>query len=132
MTEKSYKAKVTKTFGEMDKVEKIGLKQLDDALSIEAGILIDIVKFAEISVHNEYVKEGENVDYKVYVFVDADGQKYKTSSESFIRSIEDLVDDMTDEDIPTHVIPVKVCETRSKNNSGSFFTAVLVGGAKHE
>ena len=125
--EKDYKAKVEKVIGrKMDIKERIAIKRFEDATPLYASLLINIDSIACVSVHNEHVKEGENTDYMVYVIVDSDGGKYKTSSESFIKSIEDISDDLTDAGIEQYPMTIKVCETKSKNNQGSFFTAVLV------
>lgn len=76
-----------------------------------------------LDVHNE---KSENTDYAVYVFRADDGSMYYTSSESLVESLVDIIvlkDRLIDSGEPWAVV---INEFKSKNNTGSFYKAVLV------
>ena len=125
-----YKSEVKEVFGkELTKKEKIMLKDLTDCTVLgteveasECDIIIHPAFYAILSVHNDALSEP---DYEAYVIVDRDGTKYQTSSDSFITSFRDIMDDMEDEDPETWA--VKVTLKPSKNRTGkSFLKAVLI------
>ena len=125
-----YKSEVKEVFGkELTKKEKVMLKDLTDCTVLgteveasECDIIIHPAFYAILSVHNDALSEP---DYEVYVIVDRDGTKYQTSSDSFITSFLDIMDDMQDEDPETWAI--KVTLKPSKNRTGkSFLKSVLI------
>lgn len=124
---KKYKVEIVDALkGNMTAKEKIAAKHYDDAISIEQDILIDIVNYVVLDVHNELNKD-KDTDYVVLVMYDKDGTKYKTSSCSFISSLEDIFADLIGEDALEEVTTIKVVEKESKNFKGKgFYTAVLV------
>lgn len=110
----------------MSAKEKIAAKHYDDAISIEKDILIDIVNYVVLDVHNELNKDKDK-DYTVLVMYDENGTKYKTSSNSFISSLQNIFEDLIGEDALEDVTTIKVVEKESKNFKGKgFYTAVLV------
>lgn len=79
------------------------------------------VNIITLEVHNE---SSENTDYAVYVIVTTDGMYY-TSSESLAESLSDILTEYEQlESEGEWGILVK--EFKSKNNTGSFYKAVLV------
>lgn len=127
MEEKKYKVAIRVSLKDnMTVKEKIAAKHYDDAISIENGILIDIENYVVLDVHNEMNKDKDK-DYVVLVMYDTNGQKYKTSSNSFITSLQDIIDDLKDEGALEDVTSIKVVEKESKNFKGKgFYTAVLL------
>lgn len=92
-----------------------------DKLTNDGSLVINVDWFAVLSIHNE---KSDNKDYKKYVFVDKDGQKYITGSESLYESFYDIFSELegTGEEIT-----IDVYKSPSKNYSGkSFITCSLV------
>ena len=124
---KKYKVAIVDALKDnMSAKEKIAAKHYDDAISIEQDILIDIVNYVVLDVHNELNKDKDK-DYVVLVMYDANGTKYKTSSNSFISSLQDIFEDLIGENVLEDVTTIKVVEKESKNyKDKGFYTAVLV------
>lgn len=124
---KDYEVKVEWVNKELNTREKAKLINFSDAIAIDEALrtgdlLITVDTCAMLLVHNE---KSENKDYVVYVYIDADGQKYTSSSESLFKeftNIDDILKSENDNDPWT----MKVVSVPSKNNQGSFFTCVLV------
>lgn len=94
----NYKAEIIKSSKELTAKEKIMLKDTSNAISLddatkEGPIIIDLDYYAIVHVHNPLT---ENSDYDKCVMLDKDGTKYATGSESFIRNMMDIVDEMAD------------------------------------
>lgn len=132
MSERKYKVEIVDSTKELTKRQKVALKnfadmkQLDEVVSREEGLLIDIDYVVTVSVHNEKAKE--NPDYLKYIYVDRDGMCYISGSEplhnQFMDIYEDMVDEMEDETEPWSI---KVIKKPSANYNGrDFLTCVLV------
>lgn len=125
---KDYEAKVTITGREIGVKQRIAIKNLNDAEKLDPGKLITLVNYAIIDVHNE--KASGEKDYKVCVLCDADGTRYYTSSDSFIKSLDEIFEELSDEKPVSEWLEegldIKVCASPSKNFSGDFYTAALV------
>lgn len=92
-----------------------------DKLTNDGNLVINVDWFAVLSIHNE---KSDNKDYKKYVFVDKDGHKYVTGSESMYESFYSIFSELegTGEEIT-----LEVYKSPSKNYSGkSFITCSLV------
>lgn len=114
MSKANYSAKVVNASKELTGKEKVMLKDTTDAVSLneavkDGALLINPYLWAEVSVHNE---NSDNVDYNVFIVVDKDGTKYKTSSTSFIDTFKDILSDMSETD---EEYSVKVYTRPSKN-----------------
>lgn len=125
---KDYEAKIAIVGREIGIKERIAIKNLNDAEKLTAGELITLTNYAIIDVHNE--KASGEKDYRVCVLCDADGTRHYTSSDSFIRSLDEIFDELIEEkpvsDWLEEGLDIKVCESPSKNFSGNFYTCVLV------
>lgn len=125
---KDYEAKVTITGRDIGVKERIAIKNLNDAKKLMPDELIRLTNYAIIEVHNEKAKDEK--DYRVCVLCDADGTRRYTSSDSFIRSLDEIVDELSDEkpinEWLEEGLDIKVCSSPSKNFSGDFYTMTLV------
>ena len=116
-----YEVKIADCSRQLTGKEKVALKDTTDAQKldslIQAGeeVIIDPDYTAVLEIHNEHA---ENKDYKVFVLVSKDGQKYITSSESFISSFENIQKEMEGED---EEWAIKVYKIESKNFKGRYF-----------
>ena len=125
----SYTAKVIESSKELTAKEKVLLKDmsdvtmLDDIVTPEQGVIIDIDFTATVSVHNDMVKDGDP-DYNKYVYVDKSGERYVSGSESLHRQYADIAEEMENENEPWGI---KVIKKESSNYKGKFFlTCVIV------
>lgn len=103
--------------------ERILLKDTSNAEDLinHIGERIAPSAFVTLDVHNEYVKDGGNTDYRVYMILAQDGTKYKTSSESFADSLADIWADIIPElDISAgEVFEIEIIGIPSKNYKGN-------------
>jgi len=122
-----YKATITFASKELTGKEKVMLKDLTNAISLDdatdgnAPLVVDLDYYALIHIHNE---RSENKEYDVCVAVDKTGTKYRTGSESFRTSLEEIVEDMAD---TGEEWSLSVYRMPSKNYKGkSFITCSVV------
>ena len=123
-----YTAKVIYVSKEVSAKEKIRLKDTNNAISLdgataEGTMVITPDYYAIVEVHNE---KSEDKNYKKYIVVDKDGQKYVTGSESFITAFREIADDMASE-APDEDYDIEIFRKASVNYKGkSFITCALV------
>lgn len=124
-----YKVEIVHSTKELTVREKIRIKdlsnviQLDDATQQEGNIVIDFDYYVILKVHNEFSKDDK--DYNKYVIVDKGGNKFVTGSESFMTSLEGIVDEMADAGETD--FEVEVYRKDSKNYTGKqFLTCTIV------
>lgn len=123
-----YNAKVTYISKDIPVKEKIKLKDTSNAISLdtataESPLVIDPDYYAVVEVHNE---KSEDKDYKKYVIVDTDGNKFVTGSESFITAFREIADDMANE-APGESYSIQIYRKPSTNYKGKeFITCSLV------
>ena len=121
-----YSVSVAYTSRELSAKERIQIKDTTDALKLDEvtmaeAIVLNPILFAELDIHNEM---SDNKDYKNYVIVDKDGQKYVTGSASFWTSFMDIAKEMENE---TEEWAIKVYRMPSKNYKGKeFITCSIV------
>lgn len=123
-----YKSTIIKSSGEISKIEAVALKNLADVEGIEVLVndsvdgyaIIHPVKYVVLHVENDKAKE--NKEYEVLVICDVDGTKYKTGSESFMRSFFDIYDELEGES----GWGLKVFGKESKNYKGKRFLTCSV------
>ena len=119
-----YKAVISESSIELSKKERVIFKDLTDAISLdtatdEGEVVIDVKGYVVVDVHNE---KSDNQDYKKYVLIDGNGNKYVTGSDSMFSSFMDIWDEMEGDPFS-----VKIYKRPSKNYSGkSFITCSLV------
>lgn len=124
-----YKVEIAHSTKELTVREKIRIKdlsnaiQLDDATQREGNIVIDFDYYVILKVHNEFSKDDK--DYNKYVIVDKSGNKFVTGSESFMTSLEEIVDEMADAGETD--FEIEVYRKDSKNYTGKqFLTCTIV------
>lgn len=123
-----YSAKVVFISKDIPAKEKIKLKDTSNAISLDAAttespVVITPDFYAELSVHNEH---SQDKDYKKYIIVDTDGNKFVTGSESFITAFKDIANDMAS-DAPGEEYSIEVYRKPSQNYKGKeFITCSLV------
>lgn len=100
--ESNYTATIAESSRELSPRERIMYKDLgnatklndmaEEAMSAGAKAIITNIKdYAIISIHNE---ASEDVDYKNYLIVDGNGDKYYTGSTAFWNSFKSIYDEM--------------------------------------
>jgi len=121
----NFKTNITMSNKELTAKQRIQLKDTSDAISLnevtkEGAFILTPVVWAKLHVSLE--TDATSKEYDQIVIVDADGQKYSTGSDSFIRSFIDICEEMKDED---EEWAVKVFRLPSKNYSGDFLTCTI-------
>ena len=124
-----YKVEIAHSTKELTVREKIRIKdisnavQLDDVTQQEGNIVIDFDYYVILNVHNEFSKDDK--DYNKYVIVDKGGNKFVTGSESFMSSLEGIVDEMVGAGETD--FEIEVYRKDSKNYTGKqFLTCTIV------
>lgn len=120
---KDYATKVMHVTKELTARERIKFKDVSDAQRLDdivndTPVLITIDYYGEVAVHNEH---SENKDYTVFILVDTDGKKYATGSESFMKALEDISDELADSGEDLKGTEIKVYKLPSKNYNGRMF-----------
>ena len=101
-TNSNYSATITESSRELSPKERVMFKDLGNATKLnefaeeceksDAKAIIDkVVDYAIVDVHNE---ASEDVDYKNYLIITADGDKYYTGSTPFWNSFKGIWDEM--------------------------------------
>lgn len=124
-TPANYKVEIIETSKELTPKERIAFKDTSDAIKLDSvadePIIIKVVDYAKLSVHNE---ASENVDYDVYILIAEDGTKYTTGSSNFFDSFINIFNEMKDSDEDWSI---KVYKVDSKNYAGKkFLTCSIV------
>lgn len=93
-----YKAEIIECSKQLTAKEKIMMKDTSNAIGLDEAtkdgpILIAPDYYAIVHVHNEL---SDNKDYDKCVLIAKDGTKYATGSESFIRNMVDIMEEMED------------------------------------
>lgn len=122
-TSANYSATIADTSMELTAREKVMFKDTQNAISMvslardakenDAKAIIENVKgYVVLDVHNE---KSDDVDYKQYVIVDSNNDKYITGSESFMNAFMDIFNEMKEETEPWSI---QLNLLPSKNYSG--------------
>lgn len=128
MTEnRSYFVEIEQVSKDVTKKESVMLKDTSNALPLaesckDDAVIIKPAMWAVLNIHNENNKDGDK-DYRCYLIVDEDGNKYKTGSESFWNTFRDIVDDMEDSN---EEWAVKAYRLPSKNGKQDFITCSII------
>ena len=107
-TASNYSATITETSMELTAREKVMFKDTQNAVSLldlakdakangAKAIVENIKGYVVLDIHNE---KSDDVDYKNYLIVDGNGDKYVTGSASFMNSFLDIYEEMKDETEP--------------------------------
>ena len=125
----NYSVKVVESSKELTKKETVMFKDLSDAVNLSefideqhGAVMIDVESWAELAIHNENAKDGQNKDYTNYVVVDKNGTRYYTGSESFWSSFKDIWCEMYDS---TEDWSLKVYKKQSKGKKDFITCSVM-------
>ena len=122
----NYSVVISEASKEFSPKERIMMKDTSDAVRLdmavkEGAFTINPVAWAVLDIHNE---KADDVDYKNFIVIDADGTKYVTGSNAFWSSFRNIFDEMFGSD---EQWALKIYEVPSKNYKGkSFITCSLV------
>ncbi len=104
----NYSATISETSMELTARERIMFKDTQNAVSMlylakdakvnDAKAVIENIKgYVILDIHNE---KSDDVDYKNYLIVDGNGDKYVTGSQSFMNSFMAIYEEMKNETEP--------------------------------
>ena len=122
----NYNVVIAEVSKDLTAKERIALKDVSNATKLDtacdAGTLRIAPKaYAVLDVHNE---KSDNVDYKNYIIMDEENNKYVTGSESFWNAFKSIWDEMKGED---EEWAIDVYKLDSKNYTGKkFLTCSIV------
>lgn len=121
-----YSVKIVESSKELTAKEKLKFKDTSNAIRIDEAtqdskLVIAPDYYVVLDVHNE---KSDNKDYKNYIIVDKQGNKFVTGSESFWTSFRDIFVEMSGED---EEYEIEIYRLESKNYKGkSFITCSIV------
>lgn len=121
-----YNVKIAETSFEMTAKQRVAFKDTSNAAKLEelikdGSFVTDVEGYVVLDVHNE---QSENKDYKVYLIVAKNGEKYVTGSEAFFTSFIDIWNEMKDSD---EEWALEIYGKESKNFKGkNFITCSIV------
>lgn len=120
-----YSVEIKESSKELTAREKIAFKdftnaiQIDNELKDESTVLtFQPAGYVILAVHNENSKNDK--DYKKYLFIAKDGNKYVSGSESLFSAFMDIFLPMSQE-APDEDYSIEVYKRPSKNYSGKHF-----------
>lgn len=104
----NYSATISETSMELTARERIMFKDTQNAVSMldlakdakvnDAKAVIENIKgYVILDIHNE---KSDDIDYKNYLIVDGNGDKYVTGSQSFMNSFMAIYEEMKNETEP--------------------------------
>lgn len=107
-TSANYSATISDTSMELTARERIMFKDTQNAVSLldlakdakanDGKAIVENIKgYVILDIHNE---KSDDVDYKNYLIVDGNGDKYVTGSQSFMNSFMDIFNEMKNETEP--------------------------------
>lgn len=127
-----YSVKIQHSTKELTARERVKIKDTGNATALDSivgdndRLVICYAYHAILAIHNE---KGEDKDYTNVVVVDREGNKFYTGSDSFLKSLTEIVDEMHDaaEDGVVEEFDIEVYRRESKNYKGkTFITCSLV------
>lgn len=127
-----YSVKIQHSTKELTARERVKIKDTGNATALDSivgdndRLVIGYAYHAILAIHNE---KGEDKDYTNVVVVDREGNKFYTGSDSFLKSLTEIVDEMHDaaEDGVVEEFDIEVYRRESKNYKGkTFITCSLV------
>lgn len=117
---KDYKVTITESLKALTGKEKVMVKDFTNAISIdeatnEYSLKIIVDNVVTCDVHNP---SAEDKDYKKFVIIDTNGNKYTTGSENCIATLIDILRDMEGEE---EEFSIEFYKKPSKNYKGKYF-----------
>lgn len=128
-TTRNYKVTIAETSRELNKIERIAMKDVGDAFKLDEvldsvpddSFNITISSYARLEVHNEMVRQGSSEDYELYVLIDDEGKKYVTGSSTFWSAFSEIADEFEASEIEKGELTIKIYRKPSKNFAGKYF-----------
>lgn len=123
-----YSAKIIKSSKELTAKERVMLKDLSNAQPLDSlvkggdRILLNPDYYVIVAIHNEKARDG-STDYENIVIIDKTGDKYKTGSQSFISTFQDIMSDMEGCE---EEWSLSVYAKESRNREGKYFITCSV------
>lgn len=107
-TESNYLATIAESSRELSARERVMYKDTQNAISINdlaeeaakdgnKAFIEGIAGYVVLDIHND---KSDDKDYKNYLIIDNDGQKYVTGSQAFWNSFKAIYDEMANESEP--------------------------------
>lgn len=107
-TASNYSATIAESSRELSARERVMFKDTQNAISINElaeeahkdgakAFIEDVAGYVVLDIHND---KSDDKDYKNYLIIDKDGQKYVTGSQAFWNSFKSIYDEMADETEP--------------------------------
>ena len=107
-TASNYSATITESSRELSARERVMFKDTQNAVSINElaeeahkegakAFIEGIAGYVVLDIHND---KSDDKDYKNYLVIDKDGQKYVTGSQAFWNSFKSIYDEMVGETDP--------------------------------
>ena len=120
-----YSVSIAEVSKELTAKERIKIKDTTEAIKLDEAtqateVVIELDFYAILNIHNE---KSDNKDYKNYVLVDKNGNKYVTGSESFFTSFIAIYEEMKNEE---EAWCVKAYRVPSKNYKGKDFLTCAI------
>lgn len=111
MSETNYSAVIEESSMELSARDKVKMKDTQNAVSIldfakdarqnsYKAVIENVKGYVVLAIHNE---SSQDKDYKNFVIIDGEGNKYVTGSNSFWRSFKDIFDELKNEAEPWSV-----------------------------
>lgn len=131
MSERNYEANVTSSLKELTARQRIAVKdfssadKLNELITAETPkLVIDVDNIIEVTVHNEQSKG--NSDYKVYVIIDTNGNKFRTGSETAFTSAMEIYRELEAANELESGFTLEFYKVKSNNFDGDFIKCNLV------
>ena len=124
--ERNYRAEIIDSSKELSAIEKVKFKdtsdciKLDEVLNDTQQIIIEVDSYVVLKIHND---NSDDTEYKTFIIIDKEGNKYSTGSTSFFNSFMDIMDELKDVDEKWEL---KIYKVESKNYKGKFFISCSV------
>lgn len=121
-----YKSEITFATRELSIKERVMFKDTSDCVTLDSVVtedtplLIDLDLVVGIHVNND---KSDSKEYDKYIYVDKNGDKYTSGSESLFRQFSDIYNEVKD---CTEDVTWKIFKKRSKNYSGCFLTCTIL------
>ena len=107
-TASNYSATIAESSRELSARERVMFKDTQNAISINElaeeahkegakAFIEGIAGYVVLDIHND---KSDDKDYKNYLIIDKDGQKYVTGSQAFWNSFKSIYEEMADETEP--------------------------------
>ena len=124
--ERNYRAEILDSSRELTAIEKVKFKdtsdciKLDEVLNEVEQIKIEVDSYVVLNIHND---NSDDKEYKTFIIIDKEGNKYSTGSNSFFNSFMDIMDELQEVEERWEL---KIYKVESKNYKGKFFISCSV------